>query len=287
MHYYPHHVGDYQRDTAHLTIAEHGAYRLLMDAYYATEKPLPAELGTLCRMVRAHTKAEREAVAYVIEHFFHEADGFLHHRRIEAELIVYRDQKDRAMRAGKASAMKRLSVTKSQHPLNARSTPVGFPLEQNANGPPNGNATNQDPETRNHEPGTSLQGTVPPVPGVLNEVTKPQGGSSGTGTGNKPERPTLEIAQIWASELGIDAPIAELWWQTRDTSDWWKSSAGGGTIYVRGGGEKSDLQVFANREKQREAEKAARLGATRTPRHPAYSAATATAGLTGDQIGRF
>jgi Protein of unknown function (DUF1376) len=40
MYYYQHHIGDYRKDTSHLSLIEHGIYRQLLDLYYITEKPL-------------------------------------------------------------------------------------------------------------------------------------------------------------------------------------------------------------------------------------------------------
>ena len=42
MNYFEFYVGDYARDTRHCSLAEHGAFLMLLSAYYATEKPLPA-----------------------------------------------------------------------------------------------------------------------------------------------------------------------------------------------------------------------------------------------------
>ena len=36
MIFYKRYLGDYQRDTGHLSMLEHGAYTLLLDAFYAT-----------------------------------------------------------------------------------------------------------------------------------------------------------------------------------------------------------------------------------------------------------
>lgn len=44
MNYYERHLGDYSKDTAHLTMIEHGAYGLLLDRYYGTEAGIPADL---------------------------------------------------------------------------------------------------------------------------------------------------------------------------------------------------------------------------------------------------
>lgn len=43
-------IGDYLRDTGTLTLAQHGAYMLMLLEFYATERPLPT--GRRLRLVR-------------------------------------------------------------------------------------------------------------------------------------------------------------------------------------------------------------------------------------------
>lgn len=85
MNYYKHYIGDFQRDTTHLSLTARGAYLALMHHYYATEEPLPAEHAACCRIAGAFTKAERDGVKEVMS-FFELKDGKLWHKRIEAEL---------------------------------------------------------------------------------------------------------------------------------------------------------------------------------------------------------
>jgi len=42
LHYYTFNIGDYRRDTGHLSLLEHGIYRQLIDSYYLSEKPIAA-----------------------------------------------------------------------------------------------------------------------------------------------------------------------------------------------------------------------------------------------------
>ena len=66
MNYYRRYVGDYLRDTSRLSLVEHGAYTLLLDYYYAEERPIPGDVDAACRLVRAVTEGERLAVAIQI-----------------------------------------------------------------------------------------------------------------------------------------------------------------------------------------------------------------------------
>jgi len=68
VNYYERHLGDYARDTAHLSMLEHGAYCLLLDRYYATEQGIPAEQAH--RLARAKSRDERAAVDAVLAEFF-------------------------------------------------------------------------------------------------------------------------------------------------------------------------------------------------------------------------
>lgn len=89
MNYYEQHIGDYAKDAGHLSLIEDGAYRRLIDAYYTREAPLPGDAKACCKLARAATKPERDAVAYVLAEFFTlEADGY-HQKRCDEEIARY------------------------------------------------------------------------------------------------------------------------------------------------------------------------------------------------------
>lgn len=92
MNYYPHHIGDYLRDTAHLSLLEHGAYRRLLDVYYATEKPLPVEKAKVYRLVNAETRPERQAVDSVLSEFFHDTPDGWRNARADREIASWQDK---------------------------------------------------------------------------------------------------------------------------------------------------------------------------------------------------
>lgn len=92
MNYYERHLGDYAKDTAHLTMIEHGAYSLLLDRYYGTEQGIPADQAH--RIARARTKEEKAAVDVVLAEFFLLVDGIWTNQRAEEE--IRRERKKRA-----------------------------------------------------------------------------------------------------------------------------------------------------------------------------------------------
>lgn len=105
MNYYEHHLGDYMRDTAHLSVMEDGVYRRLLDQYYVRERPLPVEIRECCKLARAASKPERDAVAYVMREFFDLCEDGHHQPRADAEIARFQDKQRKA----KASADARWS----------------------------------------------------------------------------------------------------------------------------------------------------------------------------------
>ena len=91
MNYYERHLGDYAKDTAHLTMIEHGAYTLLLDRCYSDESGIAAE--DVYRVTRARTAAEKRAVDAALREFFIFCDGVWTHRRVEAEIKKFADKR--------------------------------------------------------------------------------------------------------------------------------------------------------------------------------------------------
>ena len=94
MNFYKRFIGDYQRDTGHLTMIEHGAYNLLLDAFYATGQPLPLEQKTMRRLVRAISGVERAAVDAVLAQFWTKTDDGWVNARANKEIKKAKDFSD-------------------------------------------------------------------------------------------------------------------------------------------------------------------------------------------------
>jgi uncharacterized protein YdaU (DUF1376 family) len=92
MNFYDHHIGDYDSATAHLSWLEDCAYRRLICLYYRNEAPIPVDIKQACRLVRAVSKQERDAVEQVLGEFFTSDEDGWHHRRCDAEINDFQER---------------------------------------------------------------------------------------------------------------------------------------------------------------------------------------------------
>jgi len=108
VNHYRHHIGDYRKDTAHLSLLEHGIYRQALDLYYLEEQPLPADLGRLMRLLCVRNADEERSLCAVLADFFQKTEEGYVHIRCERELEEIYAKSDKA----RESAMKRWSAKK-------------------------------------------------------------------------------------------------------------------------------------------------------------------------------
>jgi len=102
VNYYERHIGDYIRDTSHLSLLEHGAYTRLLDIYYARESGIPDDQAE--RLVCARTEEERAAVRAVLKEFFTLDGKVWRHARCDAEIAAHHEYIAEQSRKGKKSA---------------------------------------------------------------------------------------------------------------------------------------------------------------------------------------
>src|SRR6188508_1828681 len=87
MHYYKRHIGDYAKKAGKLTMLQHGAYTMLLDAYYDGEKP-PTKQQAM-EWCWAFSPEEVAAVEFVLARFF-KVDGDLYRQtHCEEEIAHY------------------------------------------------------------------------------------------------------------------------------------------------------------------------------------------------------
>jgi len=101
MHYYQHNIGDYRRDTVHLSLLEHGVYRQLLDMYYLSETPIPKETQQVIRRLSARTQDEINAIEIILDEFFTLTDEGWIHKRCDMEIADYRHKAENSRNNGK------------------------------------------------------------------------------------------------------------------------------------------------------------------------------------------
>lgn len=145
MNFYKRFMGDYAKDTAHLSLAEHGAYTLLLDHYYATESPLPEDYQALYRICRAFDKKERQAVCAVADAFFPVIDG----GRVNARAMRQMDEDANRVETARVNG-KRGGRPKKLTQEEPNENPVGFYLETQEEPKKNPAKTQEEPNTKAH-----------------------------------------------------------------------------------------------------------------------------------------
>ena len=148
MNYYPHHIGDFNLHTSHLTLEEEGVYRRLLDYYYDTELPIPLETQSVIRRLRLGSHSD--TVGLILEEFFHKMDDGWHNNRADFEIEVYQKKAKIAQENGrKGGRPKKNKGSKTQ------SVSVANPAETKSK-------ANQEPRTNNHNQEPSLKDTSVP-----------------------------------------------------------------------------------------------------------------------------
>ena len=188
MNYFELHVGDYDAATAHLSMLEDAAYGRMLRIYYRTEKPLPADVRQVCRLARAQSKAERDAVQAVLDEFFVLAEDGWRQQRADAELARYQDGEPereqrktneetrlKRHREERAALFKAINDAGMHAPWNTKIEElrrIAAPfLPPPATAPET--KTEMPPATAPATPATATHGNVPPPPTSHYPVPKP------------------------------------------------------------------------------------------------------------------
>ena len=99
MHYYQFNIGDYRRDTQHLVPLEHGIYRLLLDQYYLTEKPIDANA---LRLLCIRSADDVRIAGNILKEFFQEINpGEFIHLGCNKIIDKYKEKSEKASKSAK------------------------------------------------------------------------------------------------------------------------------------------------------------------------------------------
>ena len=123
----PLYIGDYLRDTMHLTTEQHGAYLLLIMAAWTRGGVLPADPTALANIARVGPQRWVQ-VGPAIADFFKAENGKWVHSRIQLESIKANKTKEKRQEAGKYAAEKRWESHTNRIPIaSASDTPSPSP----------------------------------------------------------------------------------------------------------------------------------------------------------------
>lgn len=230
MNYFEFYPGDYSRDTSDLTLAEHGAYLLLLAAYYGQEKPLPAPAEALYRVARAMITAEQKAVRAVADRFFPVAeDGLRHNARADAEIEKAQGRIAAAKENGRRGGRPKKNPMGSENKTQKK--PTGFPLgSENKTQPITQTITQTKAHQTPHEKLESPDGDLSPAApeDQLPKARKPCPQSSIVELYHE-VLPELRQVREWNETR--QRLLAKRWAESRERQslDWWRDFFG----YVR------------------------------------------------------
>ena len=188
MHYYQHNIGDYRRDTIHLSLLEHGIYRQMLDLYYLNEKPIDPD--TINRLIGVRSKEEKKAIESIIADFFIFTEKGLVHRRCEKEIELYERKSLIAKENGKMGG----------RPKKPTGFSVGYdPLTQSE---PTEKVT-KEPITINHKPITINQ----------EPLTKKEKAPKKYSASEMREVPLAVAEEYIQHRKNVKAPLSKIAWE--------------------------------------------------------------------------
>lgn len=183
MNYYEHHLGDFARDAGYLSMIREGAYRRLIDFYYATEKPLPLNTDEIYEITRCSCKAERDAIDYVIEKFFHHRPDGFHQKKCDEVIAAYLEgEPERIEKRVNAKERKRRSRERRQKLFE---------------------------QLREHGITPNFEATIVQLEELLSRVTKPNGHTNGHTNGRGTVTPVTPDGTATHSQSPSPSPQSQ------------------------------------------------------------------------------
>lgn len=154
MHYYKRNIGDYHKKAGRLSMVEHGAYTLLIDACYDRER-FPTRHDAI-DWLWARTEEEVAAIDFVLDKFFSlQEDGTYIQSRIQEDLAAYHAMAQTNQRIAKEREAKRREASNKKKGKSTGNKGVARSVDESCESvdeaPPN-----QEPRTTNQEPLTNI-----------------------------------------------------------------------------------------------------------------------------------
>lgn len=154
MNYYQFHIGDFRSGTVNMSRQARWIYRDMLDIYYDTESPLPADIDVLLDMLGIESPDEKAIVEKHLRFKFSESEAGYTHEVCDKVITEYRAKAETARGNGRLGG----------RPKGKQNKPSGFQSGSDpvatANPVETGLKTNHKPLTINQEP--EDQNPLPP-----------------------------------------------------------------------------------------------------------------------------
>lgn len=98
MHYYPHHIGDFIKETANLNDHQLVTYLRMIWSYYLDEKPFSND----CESIAFAVRSDEKTVNLLLKHYFQLIDNEWHQNRCNREIEHYRSNSQKSRNAAEA-----------------------------------------------------------------------------------------------------------------------------------------------------------------------------------------
>jgi uncharacterized protein YdaU (DUF1376 family) len=202
VHYYKRNLGDYAKKAGRLSMLQHGAYTLLIDACYDRESfPTFAEAVD---WAWASTTEEVEAVKFVLSKFFTlQTDGIYHQKRIEQELGEYRAFCEKQGQRGKKGGRPKNPAGKKKNPAGLNNNPKESLAKANES-----LTTNHYPLTTNQGNSKALSANTDPANRIFNYWVSVMGKPPAS---TKPTTKRIAKTTLGAWAQTTDKPPSMIW----------------------------------------------------------------------------
>lgn len=195
MHFYTFNIGDYRRDTMHLSSMEHGIYRQLLDWYYLEESPIPKITQSVIRRLRLVSEDEQKSLVNVLNDFFVETEEGWVQPKCNEEIAKYHRKAEVNAENGKRGG-------RPKKPKKTQSVILGNPNETQTKAKQKANSITQE-----------LNISITPV--VPNSES-PEG-SGPTGTKKKTDEEWLTDTRALYPGIEVDTELRKMdaWLSTK------------------------------------------------------------------------
>lgn len=211
MNFYKRHIGDYLKDTAHLSLLEHGVYTRLLDVYYTREAGIPD--AQAARLIGARGKDEMAALKVVLGEFFELIEGTWVQHRCEREIHSTAKADDHDPEGKSSKAVRQQRYRDRRKAMFDRLREHGVTMSYDASMDDLQDALLRVTVTPSVTPEThNVTATISQTPdSIKTSPHTPQGGqNTATGKTDKPKRSAIGLlAYLQSCKQSGRKPIAE------------------------------------------------------------------------------